>query len=100
MYLEVTLAICSAIELRYCFMLYLYTLLWQAHADDELILRLTFFDYEHDVQTFEECDDFMLGRDILVASVVEAGQRQRRVWLLDNKTGWYDFYNGEWFCGG
>ncbi|HAJ3408538.1 TPA: DUF5110 domain-containing protein, partial [Escherichia coli] len=46
------------------------------------------------------CDDFMLGRDILVASVVEAGQRQRRVWLPDNKTGWYDFYNGEWFCGG
>jgi alpha-glucosidase len=50
-------------------------------------------------QTFEECDDFLLGRDILVASVVE-GQRQRRVWLPANETGWYDFYTHEWFCGG
>lgn len=80
MYPEVTPAIRSAIELRYRLMPYLYTLLWQAHADDEPILRPTFLDHEHDVQTFEECDDFMLGRDILVASVVEAGQRQRRVW--------------------
>jgi alpha-glucosidase len=51
-------------------------------------------------QTFEECDDFLLGRDILVASVVEEGQRQRRVWLPANETGWYDFYTHEWFCGG
>ncbi|CSF98505.1 glucosidase [Shigella sonnei] len=36
----------------------------------------------------------------MVASVVEQGERQRRVWLPDNETGWYDFYNGEWFSGG
>lgn len=74
--------------------------MWQAYADDEPMLRPTFLDHEHDVQTFEECDDFLLGRDILVASVVEQGERQRRVWLPDNETGWYDFYNGEWFSGG
>ncbi len=52
--------------------------MWQAYADDEPMLRPTFLDHEHDVQTFEECDDFLLGRDILVASVVEQGERQRR----------------------
>ena len=44
---------------------------------NQCYVRLS-FDHEHDVQTFEECDDFLLGRDILVASVVEQGERQRR----------------------
>jgi alpha-glucosidase len=85
MYPGVTPAIRGAIELRYRLLPYLYTLLWQAHADDEPMLRPTFLDHEHDAQTFEECDDFLLGRDLLVASVVEAGQRERRVWLPDNE---------------
>lgn len=100
MYPGVTPAIRSAIELRYRLLPYLYTLLWQAHADDEPMLRPTFLDHEHDAQTFEECDDFLLGRDLLVASVVEAGQRERRVWLPDNETGWYDFYTHAWYAGG
>ncbi len=62
MYPGVTLAIRGAIELRYRLPPYLYTLLWQAHADDEPMLRPT-FDHEHDAQTFEECDEFLLGRD-------------------------------------
>lgn len=86
MYPEVTPAIRSAIELRYRLLPYLYTLLWQAHADDEPMLRPTFLDHEHDAQTFAECDDFLLGRDLLVASVVEPGARQRRVWLPANQT--------------
>ncbi|WP_370546306.1 glycoside hydrolase family 31 protein [Edwardsiella tarda] len=100
MYPDVTPAIRGAIELRYRLLPYLYTLLWQAHADDEPMLRPTFLDHEHDAQTFAECDDFLLGRDLLVASVVEPDARTRRVWLPDNGEGWYDFYSGEWRCGG
>jgi Alpha-glucosidases, family 31 of glycosyl hydrolases len=100
MYPAITPAIRSAIELRYRLLPYLYTLLWQAHADDEPMLRPTFLDHEHDQQTFEECDDFLLGRDILVASVVEPGQRERRVWLPANDSGWYDFYSGVWYAPG
>ncbi|AFJ47669.1 glycoside hydrolase family 31 protein [Shimwellia blattae] len=100
MYPAATPAIRSAIELRYRLMPYFYTLLWQAHADDEPMLRPTFLDHEHDEQTFAECDDFLLGRDLLVASVVEPGQRERKVWLPDNTTGWYDYYTGQWYSGG
>lgn len=100
MYPAVTPAIRGAIALRYRLLPYLYTLLWQAHQDDEPMLRPTFLDHEHDAQTFVECDDFMLGRDILVASVVEPGARERTLWLPDNEAGWYDFYTGEWFAGG
>lgn len=93
-------AVRQAIELRYRLLPYLYTLLWQSHADDEPMLRPTFLDHQHDAQTFVECDDFMLGQDLLVASVVEPGQRQRSVWLPDNHSGWYDFATGQWYSGG
>ena len=100
MYPAVTPAIRAAIELRYRLLPYLYTLLWQAHADDEPMLRPTFLDHEHDPQTFNECDEFLLGRDLLVASVVEPGLRERTLWLPDNEAGWYDFYTGAWYAGG
>ncbi|ELY2855069.1 glycoside hydrolase family 31 protein [Cronobacter dublinensis] len=100
MYPAVTPAIRSAIELRYRLLPYLYTLLWQAHADDEPMLRPTFLDHEHDAQTFRECGEFMLGRDLLVASVVEPGARTRTLWLPTNDHGWYDFHTGSWYAGG
>ncbi|WP_312739262.1 glycoside hydrolase family 31 protein [Cedecea neteri] len=100
MYPAVTPAIRSAIELRYRLLPYFYTLLWQAHADDEPMLRPTFLDHEHDAKTFEECDEFLLGRDLLVASVVEPGQRERVLWLPANEHGWYDYDTGQWFSGG
>ncbi|ALB66199.1 Alpha-glucosidase [Cronobacter dublinensis 1210] len=100
MYPAATPAIRSAIALRYRLLPYLYTLLWQAHADDEPMLRPTFLDHEHDAQTFRECDEFMLGRDLLVASVVEPGARTRTLWLPANDHGWYDFHTGSWYAGG
>jgi alpha-glucosidase len=37
----------------------------------------------------------MLGPQLLVASVVEAGQRTRRVYLPKGPEGWMDFWTGE-----
>lgn len=100
MYPAVTPLIREAINLRYRLMPYLYTLLWLAHSEDEPMLRPTFLDHQHDEQTFAECDEFLLGRDLLVASVVEPGERRRRLWLPDNQAGWYDFWQGQWYGGG
>lgn len=100
MYPQVTPAIREAINLRYRLMPYFYNLLWQAHHDDEPMLRSTFLDHEHDARTFSETDDFLIGKDLLVASVVEQNQRERAVYLPDNQVGWYCFYSGQWFDGG
>ena len=100
MHPSATAAVRDAIRLRYRLMPYFYTLLWQASDEDEPILRPTFLDHEHDRQTFEENDEFLLGRDILVASVVEQGAREREVWLPVNETGWCDWHTGDWHEGG
>ncbi len=97
MYPNVTPIIRSAVKLRYRLLPYLYDALWQAHNNDEPMLRPTFLDHEHDEKTFEECDDYLLGQSLLVASVVEPGQRERDVYLPDNNVGWYDFYTGQWY---
>ncbi|GLR10476.1 alpha-glucosidase [Mixta theicola] len=100
MYPGVTAIVREAIRLRYRLLPYFYTLLWQASVCDEPLLRPTFLDHEHDAQTWQETDDFLLGRDLLVASVVEPEQRQRAVWLPDNGTGWYCYWSGQWYGGG
>ncbi|SFN07168.1 alpha-glucosidase [Izhakiella capsodis] len=100
MYPSVIDSIRSAIQLRYRIMPYLYTLLWQAHSDDEPILRPTFLDHQYDEQTFAECDEFLLGRDLLVASVVEPNARTRSLWLPENDHGWYEYDSETWYSGG
>lgn len=100
MYPQVTNIIRDAIQLRYVLMPYFYNILWKAHHEHEPMLRPTFLDHEHDKNTFEENDDYLLGEDLLVSSVVEPDQRIRSVYLPQNFTGWYDFYNHKWFNGG
>ena len=99
MYPEVTPIIRDTICFRYQLLPYFYNLLWQAHHNDEPMLRPTFLDHEHDVNTFKETDDFMIGKDLLVASIVELGQREREVYLPENNTGWYCYHSHQWFSG-
>lgn len=99
MYPHVTPIIRQMLALRYRLLPYIYDALYKAHQFDEPILRPTFLDHEHDHTTFNENDDYLFGTDLLVASVVCEGQREREVYLPDNKTGWYDFYRGQWYAG-
>ena len=99
MFPEVTDHIRNAIKLRYCLLPYLYTLLYKSVAEYEAMLRPTFLDHEHDARCFEATDDFFLGRDLLVASVVEEGATTRTVYLPDNGAG-YDFWTGDYYTAG
>lgn len=100
MYTEMTTIIRDTIKLRYKLMPYLYNIFWQSHRDLEPMLRPTFLDHEQDTNTYAENDDYLLGKDLLVASVVEEGQRERAVYLPQNSQGWYDFYDHRYYQGG
>ena len=100
MYPEVTNIIRDTIKLRYKLMPYIYNFFWLSHKELEPMLRPTFLDHENDANTYAETDDYLFGKDLLIASVVEKGQRQREVYLPQNNVGWYDFYGQTYYEAG
>jgi len=99
MYPELTEDIRELIRIRYMLTPYFYELLWRAHERYEPIIRPTLHDFPQDSRCFEENDDMLLGDNLLVASVVEAGQTLRQVYLPKG-AGWYDFWSGKHYQGG
>ncbi|ETX28053.1 TIM-barrel domain-containing protein [Roseivivax isoporae] len=100
MYPEVLPQIRDALALRYRLLPYLYTCLRQAVAEGEPMLRPLFLDHPDDPAAWEERDEFLLGRDLLVANVIDKGATARHVRLPRNATGWWDFHTGTWHAPG
>ncbi|WP_408008506.1 TIM-barrel domain-containing protein [Pseudalkalibacillus sp. A8] len=100
MYPEYGDTIRSLMKERVKWIPYLYHLLYQAHEYYQPILSPMFYHFQDDKKTFEENDDFMVGEDLLIASVMERGQRKRGVYLPENLHGWYDINTGIWYEGG
>jgi alpha-glucosidase len=99
MYPRITPAVSALIKFRARLIPCLYDLLWRSHSRFEPMIRPTFFDFPDDSHCFEENDEMMLGANLLVAAVVEPGQRARPVYLPAGAD-WYDFWSGESFEGG
>lgn len=99
MYPEVTPQVRELIRLRYRLMPYLYDLVWRYHSAYEPIIRPTYHDFPEDTHCLEENDDMLLGAHLLVASVVEPGQTERRVWL-PGTSGWYEAHTARYVKAG
>jgi alpha-glucosidase len=98
---DATAPIRAAIGLRLHLMPYLYTLMWQASTQHTPVLRPTFFHFADDAKCWHDNDEMMVGDNLLVAPVFEAGTRQRTLYLPSGKhaSGWYDFWTGEYLAG-
>ena len=90
----------DAIRLRYRLLPYLYTLYRRAAQDGEPWLRPTFLDFDSDPRTFDDCDDYMCGPQLLVASVVTPGGRTRDVYLPEGPPCWYAFDGAHSYLAG
>ena len=99
MYPQLTAHIAALIKLRYRLMPYLYDLLWRSHRDYEPMTRPMLYDFPADERCYSECDDMMIGPNLLLAAVVEPGQRERAVYLPAG-CDFYDFFSGRYFAGG
>jgi alpha-glucosidase len=97
MHPEVADAVRAAIKLRTRLAPYFYTLLRAATEKLEPVLHPTFSLDESDARLWEDTDDFLLGDDLLIASVTEPGARKRTVYLPAVPGGWYDPYTGRRF---
>lgn len=99
MYPQHTPVVRELMHLRCRLMPYLYHLLWRYHQAYEPMIRPTWYEHPDDPRCDDENDDMLLGPDLLVAAVVEPGQRERRVWL-PGSGGWYDWRSGEHHAAG
>ena len=86
------------LELRYRFIPYLYTLARQASLRGLPIVRPMFFDYYEEAETLEINDQYMVGQDVLMAPILEQGQKARSVYLP--KGTWHDYFTGQAYKGG
>ena len=101
MYPEYTETVANLLKQRNRIVPYIYDLLYKAHKDYEPIVKPTLYDFGNvDKKTFEENDEFILGNSLLVACVVNKGDRKRTVYLPKNDFGWYDFNTHMWYEGG
>ena len=80
----------SAILLRYRMAPYLYSAEYEANQTGAPIMRALVYEFQNDPKVYEESFEFMFGRDILVANVIEKGAKTRKVYLPAG-TKWYDW---------
>ncbi|MGH9144673.1 MAG: TIM-barrel domain-containing protein, partial [Vicinamibacterales bacterium] len=79
------------LELRYRLLPYLYSAVRQAHDSGMPIVRALWLHYPDDRDAAACGDQYLWGRDILVAPVVERGASFRAVYLPAGR--WYDFWD-------
>jgi len=86
------------LELRYRLMPYLYSAVREASLTGMPIVRAMWLHYPDDPVAVARGDQFLWGRDILVAPVVEKSATSRRLYLP--RGAWYDFWTDERVDGG
>lgn len=86
------------LELRYRLMPYLYSAVHDCATTGMPIVRSLWLHYSDDPKAVACGDQYLWGKDLLIAPVVEQGATSRQVYLP--KGSWYDFWTGERMDGG
>lgn len=87
------------IDLRYRLLPYIYSASWDVTHNDGTMMRALAFDFRDDEHALTIPDEYMFGKALLVAPVVQAQARAREVYL-PGKDAWYDFRTGAKLAGG
>jgi alpha-glucosidase/alpha-D-xyloside xylohydrolase len=86
------------LELRYRLLPYLYSVVRETTRSGLPIMRSLWLHYPDDRIASARGDEYLWGRDILVAPVTEKGAGSRSVYLPHGT--WYDFWTGQDIDGG
>ncbi len=87
----------EALRLRYRLLPYLYACFLRAAETGAPVQRPLIFDFQDDPGVRDVDDEYLLGPDLLVAPVVEAGVTARQVYLPEGD--WYDWHTREVHAG-
>jgi len=86
------------LELRYRMMPYLYSAVKETCETGIPVIRALWLHYPDDQNAIARGDEYLYGRDLLVAPVVEKGASSRSLYLPRGT--WYDFWTQERMEGG
>jgi alpha-glucosidase/alpha-D-xyloside xylohydrolase len=86
------------LELRHRLMPYLYSVVHECCQTGLPIMRALWLHYPDDPLAVTRGDEYLWGRDILVAPVTEKGASSRKIYLPSGV--WYDFWTEERIAGG
>ena len=86
------------LKLRYQLLPFLYTTLEEAHTTGVPLFRPLMLNYQSDPNTYNLDDEFMIGRDLLVAPIVRPDMTARLVYLPEGL--WYDYWTNKKYEGG
>ena len=81
-------AIEKMIRLRYRLLPYLYSTAWQVTSNNDSYLRPLFSDFAADRKVWDMTDEFMFGRSILAAPIVDPQYTEEKVIRTNAMTGW------------
>ena len=81
------------LNLRYQLMPYTYTITREAHDTGLPLMRALWLHYPRDSEAAKLGDEFLWGRDLLVAPVTEKGALSRHVYLPEGN--WFNWWSGE-----
>lgn len=108
-------ALLSAVKMRYQLLPYIYSTSWQVHQSDDSFMRALMMDFKDDPKTLDNNREFLFGRSLLVAPIVEALYTPEKIqkevtvdWTakktydvyLPQGTQWYDYWTNERLEGG
>jgi alpha-glucosidase/alpha-D-xyloside xylohydrolase len=86
------------LELRYRMLPYIYTAMRETVETGLPMMRALWLHYPDDPAAVARSDEYMWGRDVLVAPVTEKGATSRKLYLPHGT--WYDFWTEERVEGG
>ena len=86
------------LELRYALLPYNYTIAREACDTGMPMMRALWLHHPGDAEAVKRSDEFLWGRDILVAPVMTKGAKARKLYLPRGQ--WHDWWSGEVHQGG
>ena len=81
-------AIEKQIRLRYRLIPYLYSTAWQVTSNNDSYMRPLFSDFVSDKKVWDMTDEFMFGRSILAAPIVDPQYTEEKIIRTNEMTGW------------
>lgn len=84
-------------RLRYRMIPYIYSEAWNMHNTGMPMMRALVLEYQDDINVYDISDQYLFGRNLLVAPVTTKGAQTRTVYLPEGT--WYHYWSGKEYEG-